>query len=406
MARRSKYPGGPRARGPAGVRAAGEHESQWAAIASIAAKIGCTAETLRKWVRQAERDRGQAPGIDDDERERLKELERENPGAEAGQRDSAQGVGVFRAGGARPPTEVMIAFIDDHRASYGVEPICALLPIAPSTYYAHQRAGADPGAALGARRSATTRCGRDPARLDGELRGVRRRKVWRQFGARTSSVARCTVERLMRAHGPAGRGAWAHVHDHDRATTRRAARWIRVNRQFTATDRISCGWRISPMSRPGAASSTSRSSSTCSRAASSAGGSARRCTPTSCSTRWSKRSTSRVRDADGSCITAIAAAQYLSIRYTERLADAGIEPSVGSVGDSYDNALAETIIGLYKTEVIHRRGPWRISRPSNSRRSNGSTGSTTVGCSNRSATSRRPNSKQRTISQEPAAMAA
>ena len=52
-------------------------------------------------------------------------------------------------------------------------------------------------------------------------------------------------------------------------------------------------------------------------------------------------------------------AQYLAIRYTERLAEAGIEPSVGSVGDSYDNALAETVIGLFKTEVIHRRGPWR-----------------------------------------------
>ena len=52
-------------------------------------------------------------------------------------------------------------------------------------------------------------------------------------------------------------------------------------------------------------------------------------------------------------------AQYVSIKYTERLADAGIEPSVGSVGDRYDNALAETINGLYKAEVIHRRGPWR-----------------------------------------------
>jgi putative transposase len=63
--------------------------------------------------------------------------------------------------------------------------------------------------------------------------------------------------------------------------------------------------------------------------------------------------------ATGSCITAIEAAQYVSIRYTERLAEAGVEPSVGSVGDSYDNALAETINGLYKAEVIHRRGPWR-----------------------------------------------
>ena len=51
--------------------------------------------------------------------------------------------------------------------------------------------------------------------------------------------------------------------------------------------------------------------------------------------------------------------QYVSIRYTERLLEAGIEPSVGSVGDSYDNALAETVIGLFKTKVIRRRGPWR-----------------------------------------------
>ena len=73
---------------------------------------------------------------------------------------------------------------------------------------------------------------------------------------------------------------------------------------------------------------------------------------------WSRRS-GRVLESRGSCITAIVAAQYLSIRYSERLAEAGAQPSVGSVGDSYDNALAETIIGLYKTEVIHRRGPWR-----------------------------------------------
>ena len=53
-------------------------------------------------------------------------------------------------------------------------------------------------------------------------------------------------------------------------------------------------------------------------------------------------------------------AQYVSIKYTERLAEAGVEPSVGSVGDSYDNALAETINGLYKAEIIHRRGPWRL----------------------------------------------
>ena len=64
-------------------------------------------------------------------------------------------------------------------------------------------------------------------------------------------------------------------------------------------------------------------------------------------------------DRDGLIHHSDRGVQYLSIRYTERLADAGIEPSVGTVGDSYDNALAESVIGLYKTEVIRRRGPWR-----------------------------------------------
>ncbi len=94
--------------------------------------------------------------------------------------------------------------------------------------------------------------------------------------------------------------------------------------------------------------------------ASSAGASRAPPTPPSYSTLWSRPCTivapSR---AAGSCTTATRGSQYLALRYTERLAEAGVEPSVGSVGDSYDNALAETINGLYKAEVIHRRGPWR-----------------------------------------------
>ena len=89
--------------------------------------------------------------------------------------------------------------------------------------------------------------------------------------------------------------------------------------------------------------------------------------------------------------------QYVSIKYTDRLAEAGIEPSVGSVGDSYDNALAETVNGLYKTEVIHRRGPWRKLRPSSSPRSNGSTGSTIDDYSSPSETSRPPKPKPTTM---------
>ena len=88
--------------------------------------------------------------------------------------------------------------------------------------------------------------------------------------------------------------------------------------------------------------------------------------------------------------------QYVTIKYSERLAEAGIEPSVGSVGDSYDNALAETVIGLYKTEVIHRRAHGGRSTPSNTPRWNGWTGSTTATYWSPSATSRQPKRKRTT----------
>ena len=112
----------------------GEYASQWAAMASIAAKIGCTPETLRKWVRQTERDMGQRGGLTKDEKQRLKELERENRELKRGERDPAQGVSVFRTGGTRPPTPVMADFIETNRGRYGVESICSVLPIAPSTF--------------------------------------------------------------------------------------------------------------------------------------------------------------------------------------------------------------------------------------------------------------------------------
>jgi transposase InsO family protein len=93
--------------------------------------------------------------------------------------------------------------------------------------------------------------------------------------------------------------------------------------------------------------------------------------------------------------------QYVSIRYTERLAEAGIEPSVGSVGDAYDNALAETVNGLYKAEVIHRRSPWKTLKRSSWPRSNGSPGSTTIGCWSPSATCHPPKLKPPTTASSP-----
>jgi transposase InsO family protein len=105
--------------------------------------------------------------------------------------------------------------------------------------------------------------------------------------------------------------------------------------------------------------------------------------------RWSKLCTIDGRSiAAASSTIAIGAALYDSIKYTERLAETGIGPSVGSVGDSYDSALAETINGLYKAEVTHRRGPWRSFEAVELAPSNGSTGSTTEGSWSRSATYR------------------
>jgi transposase InsO family protein len=253
----------------------------------------------------------------------------------------------------------MVRFISDHREQYGVEPICALLPMAPSTYH-RQRAGqVDPR-----RRSARAR--RDDV-LRGEIRRVYDeqhqvygvRKVWKQLRREGVRVARCTVARLMRAMGLAGavRGrAWT--------TTTQAGEGPRpadlVDRQFVATRpnqlwvadftyvatwsgfvyvafvldvfaRRIVGWRVSASMR------TDFVLDALEQAIYARGGDAL---------------AGLVHHSDRGT-------QYLSMRYTDRLAAGGIAPSVGSQGDAYDNALAESVIGLFKTEVIRRQGPWR-----------------------------------------------
>ncbi len=125
---------------------------------SIAGKIGCTAETLRRWVQEAEIDRRRAPRRDDGGTGASQRARARESRAEARQRDPAQGVGVFRPGGARPPTEVMVSFIDEHRDEYGVEPICALLPIAPSTYYEAQGPRGRSERVAGARQARRVSC--------------------------------------------------------------------------------------------------------------------------------------------------------------------------------------------------------------------------------------------------------
>ena len=254
----------------------------------------------------------------------------------------------------------MIGFIDDHRDRFGVEPICAVLPIAPSTYFLHKAQQQD----------ATTRSAR--ARRDDELRvAIQRiwdeheqvygpRKVWRQLRREGIRAARCTVERLMRDMGLRGtvRGrAWKITTHPDRAATRPADL---VDREFVATRpnqlwvadftyvatwrgfvyvafvidvfaRRLVGWRVSASLRTDFVLDALEQAIYDRRAAG---------------------VTELVHHSDRGT-------QYLSMRYTERLAEAGIAPSVGTRGDSYDNALAESIIGLFKSEVIQLKGPWR-----------------------------------------------
>ena len=253
----------------------------------------------------------------------------------------------------------MIAFIDDHRATHGVEPICRVLPIAPSTYRERVAQRRD-RARLSARARRDLELKPQIARVFAEnfaVYGVR--KVWRQMRREDFAVARCTVERLMRQMGLRGviRGKPVRTTISDKAAP---CPLDHVNRQFhaPAPDRLwlsdftyvatwagfvyvafvidayarrIVGWR---------ASRTAHTSFVLD------------ALDQALHERRPQHRGGLVHHSDRG-------SQYVSIKYTERLAEAGIEPSVGSVGDSYDNALAETINGLYKAEVIHRRGPWR-----------------------------------------------
>jgi putative transposase len=253
---------------------------------------------------------------------------------------------------------VVTGFVDEHRSTYGVEPICKMLPIAPSTYYEQKARQADPSR-LPAREQ------RDMV-LQDEILRVRAEnfdvygqvKTWKQLKREGFDAARCTIVRLMQKMGLYGavRGRAFTITTRPDPSAARPADLVRRN--FTATrpnelwvadftyvatwsgmvyvafvidvfSRMIVGWRVA-----------------------------------------TSMSTSLVLDAleqalhqrelsDGLIHHSDRGSQYVSFRYTDRLAEAGVERSIGSVGDSYDNALAESMIGLYKTELIRKRGPWR-----------------------------------------------
>jgi transposase InsO family protein len=252
----------------------------------------------------------------------------------------------------------MTHFINENREVYGVEPICKVLPIAPSTYYVHAARLSDPEKCPErAKTDAKTKV--EIQRVYDENHQVYGAdKVWHQLLLEGKQVARCTIERLMKLMSLRGvtRGKSIKTTISNKATP---CPLDKVNRQFKAErpnqlwvadftyvstwagwvyvafvidvySRCIVGWKASRTAHAGFVLDALEQA-ICQR-----------------------------RPAKGKLIHhSDRGSQYLSIKYTERLGDAGIEPSVGSVGDSYDNALAETINGLYKAEVIHRKGTWK-----------------------------------------------
>ncbi|EJM3697200.1 TPA: IS3 family transposase, partial [Escherichia coli] len=329
-----------------------EYDSQWAAICSIAPKIGCTPETLRVWVRQHERDTGGGDGgLTSAERQRLKELERENRELRRSNDILRQASAYFCEGGVRPPLEKMMPLLDKLREQYGVGPVCSELHIAPSTYYHCQQQRHHPD-----KRSARAQhddwLKREIQRVYDEnhqVYGVR--KVWRQLLREGIRVARCTVARLMAVMGLTGvlRGKKVRT-----TVSRKAvAAGDRVNRQFVAErpDQLwvadftwvstwqgfvyvafiidvfagyIVGWRVSSSMETAFVLDALEQAL------------------------WARRPSGTIHHSDKG-------SQYVSLAYTQRLKEAGLLASTGSTGDSYDNAMAESINGLYKAEVIHRK---------------------------------------------------
>jgi putative transposase len=253
----------------------------------------------------------------------------------------------------------MIAFIDENRDEYGVESICRTLPIAPSTYHAHEARRRFPDRAPPRVKTDLALRPQIQRVYDQNFQVYGARKVWLQMEREGFDVARCTIERLMKSMGIQGaiRGNPVKTTVSDKAAP---CPLDRVNRHFKAPApnmlwvsdftyvstwagtvyvafvidvfaRCIVGWRVSRNMKSAFVLDALEQA---------------------LAARRPFQGSGLVHHSDRG-------SQYVAVKYTERLAQAGIEPSVGSVGDSYDNALAETIIGLYKTEVVEPRGPWK-----------------------------------------------
>ncbi|WP_413543106.1 IS3 family transposase [Citricoccus nitrophenolicus] len=334
-------------------------------VKRVAEQLGYGTESVRTWVKQADIDDGHTPGVTTDEAARMLALEQENRELRRAN-EILKRAAKFLRGGARPPTQEVVAFIDAHRyeavdgRKLGVEPICVVLrqaglQVAPSTYYAAKS------------RQPSERAKRDAVMApvvrqlwEENYRVYGARKIWKAAQRAGHEIGRDQVARLMRVEEIEGVRRAKTVR-----TTRPNPEVSRhpdlVGRQFIAeapnqlwvTDltyvptwagvayvcfiidacsRMIVGWRVASHMRTTMVLDAIEMA------------------------RWSRGTT-----LTGLRCHSDAGSQFTSIRYGERLAEIGAVPSIGTVGDSYDNALAETVNGYYKAELI--RGPAREGRP-------------------------------------------
>ncbi|WAL70317.1 IS3 family transposase [Kitasatospora sp. YST-16] len=365
MARPSSYPLELRRRAVRMVsEVLSDHPNESAALKSVAEKLGIgSTETLRKWVRQDQVDSGQRPGTTTEESAQVKALKKENAELKRAN-EILKAAGAFLRGRARPATPSLVAFIDEHRGRFGgVEPICHVLTehgcsIAPSTYYAFN---ARPPSARSVRDAELKTLIKQVFEANFRVYGAR--KIWHELNRQGHSVARCTVERLMRELGITGAVRGKRV-----ITTLPGGQVDRapdlVERDFVAGAPNRCwvadftyvktwagivyvafvvdtfsrrivGWSVATVKQTVFVLDALEMAI------------------------WQ-------RDRDQNPVVpgelvhhSDAGSQYTSFRLAEHLEAAGIAASIGTVGDAYDNALMESAIGLYKTELVKPGRPWR-----------------------------------------------
>ncbi|WP_249044953.1 IS3 family transposase, partial [Pseudonocardia autotrophica] len=325
------------------------------AFRRIGEQLGVHPEALRTWVKKAEIDEGLRPGTTSDDAARMAELEREVRELRRANTILRQASGFLR-GGARPPLAVMCAFIDAHRDEHGVEPICRILQIAPSSYYAHRTRKPS------ARQQRDEELTQEITQVHEENYGVYgARKVHAELRRQGHEVARCTVERLMRKAGLRGvsrakgprttkpapetsrpadlvnRDFTAEAVNQlwvaDITYVRTFAGWVYVAFVLDVFSRRIVGWQVSTRLYTALAIDALEMGI------------------------WTRRRDGA--DLSGLVHHSDRGVQYRAVRYAERLAVEDAVASVGSRGDSYDNAMAEALNSLFKAELVRNRGPWR-----------------------------------------------